>query len=283
MDTNSVVLNRMFTQNTFKDLLSDDVISDTYYSIITRIINDPSSKKNNEILSEIYTYMKKNYRNEYFYKNTLLNKLLLGVHKPTTTTALTEIPIGKSKADFVLINGKAVVYEIKTALDTFERLETQLSDYYKAFDHVAVLTDKDNRKSIETKLGDSSVGIYLLSERDRISCVKKPQCYMEQLDTGEIFKVMNKEEYEELLLQFYDELPDVPPVRYYRECKKMFCKLSISESYPAFLKVLKKRNKIIIDEFVKIPYELKSLIYFSRYKQTDYQNLNQFLQKKFEG
>ncbi|MBU5889902.1 sce7726 family protein, partial [Vibrio cholerae O1] len=77
-------------------------------------------------------------RNEYFYKNTLLNKLLLGKHSLNTTTAITEIPINKSKADFILINGKAVVYEIKTGLDSFERLESQIEDYFKAFVNVYV-------------------------------------------------------------------------------------------------------------------------------------------------
>ena len=70
---------------------------------------DPDGKTNGEIISRIYHYMGESYRNEYFYKNTLLNKLLLGVHKPTTTSALTEVPVGRSKADFILINGKAVV------------------------------------------------------------------------------------------------------------------------------------------------------------------------------
>ena len=69
-------------------------------------------KTNGECISEIYQYLKKEYQNEYFYKNTLLNKLLLGIHSPRTTTALTEVPVGNSKADFILLNGKAVVYEL---------------------------------------------------------------------------------------------------------------------------------------------------------------------------
>ena len=108
---NSMVLNRVFTQNTFKELLNEDISCETYMSVIRRYASHVEDKNNAELISEIYSYMKKNYRNEYFYKNTLLNKLLLGVHKPTTTTALTEIPVGKSKADFILINGKAIVYE----------------------------------------------------------------------------------------------------------------------------------------------------------------------------
>ena len=131
MAKNNTILNRFFTQNTFSDLIH---FKDTsiYDAVIKRYINDPEDKSNEMLISEIYSYMSDEYRNEYFYQNTLLNKLLLGKHSVNTTTALTQIPISKSKADFILINGKAVVYEIKTALDTFERLNTQVRDYYKA-------------------------------------------------------------------------------------------------------------------------------------------------------
>ena len=59
----------------------------------------------------------------------MLNKLLLGRHSINTTTALTQIPINKSKADFILINGKAVVYEIKTELDNFEFIKNTYENY----------------------------------------------------------------------------------------------------------------------------------------------------------
>ena len=250
-------------------------------SVIRRYASHVEDKNNAELISEIYSYMKKNYRNEYFYKNTLLNKLLLGVHKPTTTTALTEIPVGKSKADFILINGKAIVYEIKTALDTFERLESQLSDYYKAFDHVAVVTDSKNRSTIERILSNTPVGIYLMTERDQISPLKKPTINREKLSASEIFKVMNKDEYESVLMQIYSRLPEVAPVWYYSKCQEMFCDVDLSISYPLFLKELKKRNKIIIEQYKYVPYELKALVYFSKYKQNDYMKLNVFLSSNY--
>ena len=279
---NSMVLNRLFTQNTFKELLNEDIPCETYVSVIRRYAGHDGDKNNAALISEIYSYMRKNYRNEYFYKNTLLNKLLLGVHKPTTTTALTEIPVGKSKADFILINGKAIVYEIKTALDTFERLESQLSDYYKAFDHVAVVTDSKNRTTIERILSNTPVGIYLMTERDQISVLKKPTRYSEKLSPSEIFKVMNKDEYESVLMQIYSELPEVAPVWYYTKCQEMFCGVDLSVSYPLFLKELKKRNKIIIEQYKNVPYELKTLVYFSKYKQNDYMKLYEFLSSNFE-
>lgn len=122
----------------------------TYRAVVQRFIDDPENRDNGKLISEIYHFMSKSYRNEYFYQNTLLNKLLLGRHSLNTTIALTQIPISKSKADFILINGKAIVYEIKTELDTFERLETQLRDYYKAFDHVCVVTSEGQYDKLNT-------------------------------------------------------------------------------------------------------------------------------------
>ena len=134
MTENNLILNRLFTQNVFFDMI-DTNDNTTYGTVIQRFVNDYENKDNGALISEVYRFMSKSYRNEYFYQNTLLNKLLLGKHSINTTTALTQIPISKSKADFILINGKAVVYEIKTELDTFERLDTQLRDYFKAFNH----------------------------------------------------------------------------------------------------------------------------------------------------
>jgi len=137
--SNNLILNRLFTIAAFRNLIeySD---SSLYSSIINKYINQSIIETNQDAITQIYNYLRHQYRNQYFYKNTILNKLLLGVHSINTSTALTEIPIAKSKADFVLINGKAVVYEIKTELDNLERLESQISNYYKAFNHVCVLT-----------------------------------------------------------------------------------------------------------------------------------------------
>ena len=278
MAENNLVLNRLFTQNTFSDLIHNYDTA-VYKAVIRRYINEPENKSNGELLSEIYRYMSQEYRNEYFYQNTLLNKLLLGIHSVNTTTALTQIPICKSKADFILINGKAVVYEIKTALDTFERLETQISDYYKAFDHVCVVTSEQQFAHACEKLRNTNVGIYVLTEQETISrsLRKEPVVDTSQLDHTSIFKILHKSEFERILLEYFGELPQVSQVFYYGECMKKFCEIPIEVAYALFLKELKKRNKIQISKFDQIPYELKSLVYFSRPNAQDWDSIHQFL------
>ena len=281
---NNLILNRLFTQNTLHNLLEEND-EEIYAKIVRSYIDDPYSKKNSEIITEIYGYISKNYRNEYFYKNTILNKLLLGVHSPRTTTALTEVPISKSKADFILINGKAVVYEIKTGLDTFDRLETQLYDYYKAFNHVCVVTCESNFDSVLERLKGSCVGIYTLTNNNKISKTKFkiPTENNDYIDPTVIFKILNKSEFESIILNYYNFLPDVTPVNYYRACLRLFTKIDIKVSYELFLKELKKRNRINLIEYDRVPYELKFLVYFSKLREIEYKQLNWFLNQKFGG
>lgn len=280
---NNMILNRLFTQNIFFDAINTS--NETYNTAIKQYVDEPENKENKILISEVYKFMSESYRNEYFYKNTLLNKLLLGRHSLNTTTALTQIPICKSKADFILINGKAVVYEIKTELDKFDRLETQLRDYYKAFSQVCVVTSECQYDRAVELLKDSPVGIYVLNNENKLSMKfrKEPIEDTSKLDYTAIFKVLRKNEHEEILLSYFGKLPTAPQAFYYDECLKQFSQIPITHAYKMALKQLKKRNKISFSEFAKIPYELKSLIYFSNPSTSEWQAIKSFLNKKYGG
>lgn len=284
MAAQNLILNKLFTQAVFQNLL-DGNNNVTYTQVVRRYVTDPEAKNNGELISEVYNFMSTSYRNEYFYQNTLLNKLLLGKHSINTTTALTQIPIGKSKADFILINGKAVVYEIKTELDSFERLDTQLRDYYKAFNHVCVVTSASNFTKISTVLRDTPVGIYVLTKKNTISkrLRKEPTEDNSQLNHLAIFKALHKREYEQILKKFFGRLPVTSQVFYYDECFSWFVKIPVEQAYAMSIQELKKRNKIEAGFYQSVPYELKSLIYFSNPVKKEFEALNRFLNQKFGG
>ena len=138
MADNSRAINRVFTRKVISDLLESGR-SDTFDYVVKRYIDDPESKSHGQLISEIYAHLNKQQRNEYFYMNTLLNKLLCGIHNVNTTSAFSQVRIGHSIADFVMINGEGRVYEIKSDLDNFDRLYDQLRDYFCAFSKVSVL------------------------------------------------------------------------------------------------------------------------------------------------
>lgn len=276
-NTYSVLVNRFFSRNTFRDLLKYGDC-DTYRAIIGNYIADPDKLTNKECIEKIYHFLETNYRNEYYYKNTILNKLLLGIHSPRTTTALTEVPVGKSIVDFVLINGEATAYEIKTDLDNLDRLQGQITDYYKVFPKVIVVTSEHNYLETARRIAETPTGIFVLTKRGSLSLRKSPEKNMENLSKTAMFKVLRKKEYEEILLSCFGALPKVSQFDYYRTCQAMFESVSTEDAYTAFIRALKKRRKVEIEEFRKVPYTLRFLVYFSYFGTADYQELTRFLE-----
>ncbi|MFS4830453.1 sce7726 family protein [Staphylococcus aureus] len=140
---NRNMINRVFSQKILHQIAiknKSDVVDEAY----DFYIQGPKNINVIQKMKSLYNYLKKSYRNEYFYKNTMLNKLLLGRHSVNTTTALSEMPIGKSIADFILLNGKGVVYEIKTELDKDEFLAAPTE--IKFLLYFAKMTKKDKNK-----------------------------------------------------------------------------------------------------------------------------------------
>ena len=284
MNVNINALNRVFTKQVINSLVeNDDNTKIILENIIKHYLSDMHFKKNVDIITRIYLYMSKNYRNEYFYINTLLNKLLLGRHSLSTTTAITQLPIASSKADFILLNGKAVVYEVKTELDTFGRLEYQLNDYYKAFTYVNVITCESNYFKLNKMLKDTPTGICVLSEKNTIRTKKEAQYSSDHLDKQVIFKILRKYEFENMIMNFYKKLPQATPAFYYDECFKLFEKIPLDALYSSFIRQIKNRNKVLdLNSFNSVPYELKSYAYFSNLKSSEYHNIFNFLNRNYK-
>ena len=285
----SRAINRVFTRNVVKDLLQGNK-NEVFDYVVQRYIDDPESKTHGELFSEIYTYLGEEKRNEYYYMNTLLNKLLVGIHNVNTTTALSQVRIGEHIADFVMINGEGRVYEIKSDLDNFDRLNDQLSDYFKAFSKVSVLSTLHEYNKVSRlldRLGDmgDAVGIYLMNDSDAYfnrSSRREPKRFDEHLDHSCIFKLLRKQEYENVLIKHCGGLPQVAPVFYFRACLEQFQQIPILTAQSLAEKELKKRNKITRTIFERIQSELKSVVYFSGLSRK-LPDIEQLLQSIYRG
>jgi hypothetical protein len=272
MSDNSRAINRVFTRGVINDLLQKGS-SEVFDYVVQRYVNDPESKTHGQIISEIYAYLGKEKRNEYYYMNTLLNKLLVGIHSVNTTTVLSKVRIGQSVADFIMINGEGKIYalEVKSELDNFDRLHDQVSNYYKAFSKVSVLSSKHEFAKVERILSGfgnmgEAVGIYVLSDQDTIfnkAYIKEPRQFDDYLDHACIFKLLRKREYENILRRHFGVIPDVAPVFHFRACLERFREIPIREAQNMVFDELKTRNKISKTVFEKIQPELKSTIYFA--------------------
>jgi len=262
--------NRVFSQNVMHDLLRNGS-NEIYSSVVKQYVKNPEKKRNSQIFKEMYRHLGTEYRNEYFYQNTLLNHLLVNAHNADTTTVLSQLRIDKSIADFVMINGEARVYEIKSDLDSFSRLESQLKDYFKAFSKVSVLISASARDKVTKLISGFSdfgvcVGIYSMNAQGLIiesEIVKEPVEYHKLLDHTCIFHLLRKYEYENVLRTYFGFVPESDPVFHLRMCLAKFKEIPISDAQRLTYCELKKRRKISSKEFNSIQKEIKSVVYFS--------------------
>jgi len=232
-----------------------------------------------EFYDRMYLHLFNNYRNEYVYKNALVEKLLLGKHSLNTSFMLTEFRSGCCKADVVLLNGTSHVFEIKTQYDSLDRLEKQIATYAKQFNYIHVLTHECMLDKV-SMLVDDDIGLMILSDRYTLRQVRKPKSVKNQTRQDKIFDSLRKSEYLNIVKETYGFTPDVPNTQAYKICKKLFCKLNPEIAHDTMVVELKKRgeNNNVKDLVTFAPASLKSLMLSSRFKSSTVKKLRTIFQ-----
>lgn len=277
-------INKVFTIPYIDKMINGTNNKDTFFKCVSRYVKNDEEITYGEAISRIYHYMNSSYRNEYFFKNTILNQLLIKKHDLYNTVALTELPIADSKADFIMINGRGIVYEIKTDLDNLNRLENQVSDYYKAFKYVNVVVGYKQFEKVRDVLSDSKVGIFVMCKSGNLQCRKVAKCYDKELSHETMFRILRKKEFESILLKHYGKLPEVNNFQYYRECLKWASKINIKTFQREMLQCLKQRMQLVVEDTFeeKTPYELRFYAYFTKENSNQSQIINDFWNDKME-
>ncbi|MBC1228419.1 sce7726 family protein [Listeria booriae] len=157
------------------------------------------SAYSNYSMREIYNdVILKNYPNEASIKAAFINEVLL---KAKNQVVIFELKVGSSRADLCKINGTSTAFEIKTDLDTTNRLEKQLSDYMDIFEHVFVICSETRYNAIKDKVGDDC-GIYTYVQRNNGTYsfkLRKRSILDMQLDVQKQLSVLTKSD----LVRYY--------------------------------------------------------------------------------
>lgn len=193
-----------------------------------------------DLIAYSYNLLEQHYRHEYIYKNKLLNDYVLKYHALEDTVLLNEFRIGQSIADAVLINGTNKVFEIKTELDTAERLHNQLADYYKAFTEVYLFTHASLLEKY-LRILPSHVGVLVYTEEGEVVEYRSSQNHCEELDASFMMASLRKPEYTKLVNQLVGFVPSVTPAFFYRSCLAVLQELPVDEVRIAYYRILKGR------------------------------------------
>ncbi|MBD1422003.1 sce7726 family protein [Sphingobacterium chuzhouense] len=218
-----------------------------------------------DLIAYSYNLLEQHYRHEYIYKNKLLNDYVLKYYALEDTILLNEFRIGQSIADTVLINGTNKVFEIKTELDTPERLHNQLADYYKAFTEVYLFTHVSLLEKY-LRILPSHVGVLVYTEEGEVVEYRSSQNHCEELDASFMMASLRKPEYTKLLKQLVGFVPSVTPAFFYRSCLAVLQELPVDDVRIAYHNILKGRinsqTNLYLSEGAVPPY-----LNFSFYQQ----------------
>jgi hypothetical protein len=176
---------------------------------------------NLELFDNIYNELLESYRSEYVYKNTLINKKLIKKYSLKSTIALNEFKIRNSIADFVLLNGKARIFEIKTELDGLDKLEKQIADYYSFATDIYIVTGSIHIQKLLELYKETKVGIIELTKKNSLKEIKPAISNTALLDHSAIFKSLRKNEYINILETNSFQIPNVPNTLIFRECLRL--------------------------------------------------------------
>jgi len=216
-----------------------------------------------EFYDAIFKRLVREYRHEYIYKNAIAEKILLGKHNLNTAFMLTEFRVDDCKADAVVLNGTSHVYEIKSEMDSFERLDRQLTAYRKMFDFITVITTERLYKSVEDRV-PMEVGIMVLADggyKFRKKPFREAISNKGNVDPVVIFNALQRREYLKVIKETFGvALTHLPNTQIYSEAKTYFEKLSPAVAHDAIVEALKHRRDThrVADFVLDVPNSLKA-------------------------
>ena len=275
------VLSQIFSPANFNSVVRKNDESYTVKKIKTHFENSlqhAASKK--IVLKSLYQTLQQHYKNEYVFKNILLNKVIED-HGAADVTVLDEFKVGNSIADFVLLNGEAQIFEIKTDLDGLEKLNKQVLDYTQFADKVYVVSSEKHVNKLIELYFDSTIGIIELNERNVLREVKPAKNNSKNFNHVTIFKTLRTQEYLRIVNQFFGYVPQVPNTKIFRSCLSMIEKLDVNLFQKAAFKRLKERKLKCPDLLAssKTPNELRQICHTLDLTAFEYDILYRFLKQ----
>lgn len=205
-------------------------------------------------LDWMYLTLANQYRNEYVFKNALINKIV-SLNKGRNITVFNEFKVGDSIADIATFNGKSCVYEIKTELDSPKRIESQQDSYFKFFQECYLVAPKERVEDYLPYIDDRMGVLAVNSNKGKVTFSKyrKAEHLTDNMDVDVLMRVLWIPEYESIVKQYFGALPQVGYYEMYEVCKELLRKIPVDTLSRMVVEIIKKRkrNDLIFDNAQK--------------------------------
>lgn len=172
------------------------------------------------------------YACERIVKYHFINFLRNGVHDIVAF----EMSIGDSRIDICRINGELCAYEIKTEYDNYDRLQSQMQDYLKAFEKVYIIVPRKNSIAVQEHIPhECGIITYRLDKNDDMVFFYKRSAQKNICDISFCLKSLSNNDLIKMI-----KLLQLKPLKTKRENLDMLLNLSgkkdLWSAYKCFLK-----------------------------------------------
>lgn len=195
------------------------------------------------------------YKNEYYYKNTIANEIFLKQHRYKSATMLSEFRIASNKADCVILNNISTCYEIKTEFDNLMRLPEQLDSYIKIFDKVYVVVARNHIESVLSII-PKEVGVIELTPKGSLIEIYKATQLKTKIDPELMIQSLRMQEYMSIVNEIYGSIPTISNMKIHSYCLDKFRDIQSDTLRILFCKTLKKHRANNYSFIEKLPSSL---------------------------
>lgn len=222
-------------------------------------------------------------RDEYVYRSALTHNILLGRHSLNTASMLTEFRAGSCKADLVILNGTATVYEIKSERDSLARLENQIRHYQRVFAKIYVIAGETHVADV-IEAAPSTVGVLSLVRWDRISTIREASDCAASVCPVTIFESLRTAEACQILRNLGVDTPKVPNTQLHGALRERFQGLDSTAVHREMVKALKQtRNLAPLNALVdQLPASLQAAALSIQVRRGDHDRLVRAVSAPFE-
>jgi len=227
-----------------------------------------------DVYNNLYKLLKQNYRNEYVFKNGIYKSLILLNHKINKCVVIPEFNVGTSKADLAVFNGTSTVYEIKSEIDSTERLKSQMGDYENFFEFLNVVISRKHLSKVK-KIIPFAAGIYIYDEKNKIILERESTSNLHNLKHKSLFYSLRKPEYLYIIERKFGFIPKLPNTQIFEYCFDLFSKIDIYEAHSLVTEALRLRQfkNDQINLIKLLPESLKSISISKRYNKLKCDNI----------
>jgi hypothetical protein len=223
-------------------------------------------------------------RDEYIYRAALTHKVLLGKHSLNTACMLNEFRAGSSKADLVILNGTATVYEIKSERDSLTRLANQIENYKKVFAKAYVIASENHIDAVLDTVCED-VGVMCLSRRHQISTEREAVDCPERICTETVFDSLRSIEARSILTELGVAVPEVPNTQLHGAMRKCFKRLEAKDVHMAMVRTLRRTRDLtpLANLVDKLPRSLHAAALSIQVRRRDHDRLVAAVGTRFDA